>query len=412
MKTLEAALQRGLKAAMEDTEPWVRELIEGRKDAAGKVVEAGLDMESPDFSAKELKRFVASQIKKSGRSVGFLEATTSGTLGQLLRAEVLTRAQAWYKLPEQQAMSINSIPMQATSNKAGEFHAALHSSLVQSEVAEEQPFQQSGVKGIDVMIANHTYMGGESFSRILWDDDRTGLISGRAQSLAEAVATTQEVLLALRFPGGGGTFSPLVVAADPWTTYPTSLNDFDNTLAGIFTIRSGATGLGNRVTTFGQLGTSLLKEAAFLARRTRDRQGIRIPQRPDTLFISPTDEVAANVLMGSQYWPMVQGTQATTFLTAPSAVNPGAMAMNPWRGAYKVVTNNYLADWSWYLGQAGKGYVYQIRDGVEIVQEAPNSGHNFERDTIRLRSRARSAQSWVDPRFWIQGSDGSVPGVF
>lgn len=411
MKMLESALAKGLQLAREDAEPWLLELLEGHRDVAGKVTVPGLDMESPDFSAKELKRFVAAQIVKQGRRNGNLEATTSGTLGQLLRVDVQNRANAWYK-ENQAELSINSIPSQGTSNKAGEFYAPLMSALVQTEVDQDEPFQQSGQKGVDVMIPNKKFMGGESFSRELWDDDKTGQISGRSQSLAEAAVRTQEIILALRFPGAGGSFGPLIVGADPWNTYPTSLNDFDNTLSGLFTVRAGATGLGNRLTAFLQLGTSGLKEAAWLCRQTRDRQGTRFAQRPDTLFISPTDEVAANVLMGSQYWPMVQGTSATSFLTAPSSVNPGAGAMNPWRGAYKVVMNNYLADWSWYLGQAGKGYVYQIRDALEITQEAPNSGDNFNRDVTRLRTRVRSAQAWLEPRLWIQGNDGTTTGVF
>jgi hypothetical protein len=406
---LEAALKEGLELVRSETAPWIMELLEGQKDASGKLVKAGLDLDHPRFSIKECRDFLKKEAVRRG--AGMREATSSGAVGQLLRADTMRIMDGQYA-EEKANLSYNTIPTQATSNKAGEFYNPLMTSVTQTETAEGAPFQQSGIKGINVVLMNKKFMGGESFTREAIDDDQTGQLRDRQRYLADAAIRTPEIYLALRYTGAGGTFGPLVVAADPWTTYATSRNEFDNTLAGIYTVRSGATGLGNRVTTFGQLSTSLLKEGAYLIRQQRDRQGTRMTLKADTLFISPTDEVAAAVLMGSQFWPMVQGFDSQTFNTASSAISPGASAMNPWRGAYKVVVNQYLTDWSWYLAVGGKGYVYQVRDAVEITMEQPNSGKSYDEDGTRLRTRCRWAQGWVDPRFACQGNDGTLVGTF
>ena len=391
------ALREGAKRVAEDTPAWL-----------GKILES-VDMENSRLSMKDLRNFVYAEARKR-------EATPSSALGQLLRADTQRIADGWFQDPANDEKSFTVIPAQGSSNKAEEFYNPLHSAVIQSETAQGAPYTEGQVVGEDIVIPNRKFMGGESFTRELFDDDKTGQIRDRQRKLAEAMTRTVEVYFALAYPGAGGTFGAvngvgLVVGADPWPTLPTSLNQFGNTVTGIFTV-AGPNGLGNRVAVFGQLSTPLLKEVQDLADQMVDRQGNIVAVQPDTLFISTKDKINAKVIAHSASYPTVQGLSGETFNTATSGIAPSGFAMNPWQGAFKIVVNRYLAAWSCYYVQAGRGFVYQVRDGFEVAQEAPLSGKSFDTDAIRLRTRARWAQRWVDPRFAIQINDGSSVGSF
>lgn len=344
----------------------------------------------------------------------YLEATSTGAQGALLRAETQRYADQWLR-ENQSAYSYNQIPMHTTSNKDTELINPLHSSEVASYTPELVPATRGEILGVNVPVTNRKFMKLEEFSRELWDDDRTGQIRGRQQKMAEGSARTIEVTLALRMRGTAGSYRTLTVPASNWPNLATSVNALGNAVGGIFT-PAGATGLGNRIsaTGLGALSTSRLKEAHQLLTQMQDRTGTRIAQRPDTLLISPFDHFHAAIILNSAFYPSVQGSgqAGQTFNTADSAYPGTPGASNPWRGLYNPVENTYLADWAWYLGVAGEGIVFQMRDPIEIQQELPMAGQSFEIDAIRLRSRARWEIEWVEPRTWCQGNDGSVAGSF
>ena len=60
------------------------------------------------------------------------------------------------------------------------------------------------------------------------------------------------------------------------------------------------------------------------------------------------------------------------------------------------------------LGDTKKGFVFQRRDPLEIVQESPNTGMGFEQEIYAFRGRERFEADWIEPRFAYLGNDGSV----
>lgn len=385
------ALQEGRNVEAAMTPDWIRKMVESA------------DFDAPGFSYKKLREATYREAIKR-------EANPSGAFGQLLRADTQRVADQWYN-EVQGNYTYAKVCQSVNSNKRQEFYDPLMTAAVATFTAEGQPYQESGVVGLDIEVKARKWMGGESFTRELFDDDLTGQIRARQRRLAEAQARTLEIYFAQRMTGLSGTFGPLTIPVSSWSTFPTAVNQFDVAVGAVYT-PTGATGLGNRLSTFLPLSTSGLKEAQELLEVIPDRQGNRLGKVPNTLLISPKDRFHASIILNSAFYPTVIGAEGQTWNTADSARAGAPGASNPWKGLYELLVNRYLADWSWYLGIAGEGIVFQLRDPFEVVQEVPFSGASFENDVIRFRSRSRWEVEWIDPRSWIQGDDGTVAGAF
>lgn len=396
-KLMEAAVKRGSQLVERETPGYIRQILD----------RGFYNLDDPDFSARGFMESLRDVV--AGRS-SMSEATPTGALGFLLRAATQRIMDGWFT-ENQSELSYLQVCATVNSNKRQEFYNPLHTAAVQSKTVEGEPYSESAVRGEDVVLVNQKFMGGESFTSEMFDDDLTGQIRQRQSDLAEAAIRTLEVYFALRFLGTAGSFGPLNVPASNWTSFSTSVNEFNQTLAGIFTPRVGTAGLGNRIGTLRPLSTPALKECNTLLRQMRDLQGNRLGYKADTLLISPTDEIHADIIANSAYYPSIQGLQGETYSTGTSGRAGSHGAVNPWRGAFKVVVNRYFTDWAWALGMAGRGIVFQLRDPVQIQQEAPNAGKSFDLDGVRLRSRARWEIDWTDPRPWILGSDGTGSGI-
>jgi hypothetical protein len=392
-KLMEAAVKRGTQLVAEETPSYIRSFVER------------VDIDSPDYSIARMGAAVREAALGSMR-----EATPSGAMGQLLRAQTQRIMDAWYT-ENQDNLSYLAVCATVSSKQRGEFYNPLHSAVVQSETVGGEPYGESAVRGEDLFVRNKKFMGGESFEMELVDDDQTGQIRQRQQDLAEAAQRTLEIYFAQRMLGTAGTFGPLTIPASNWINFSSSVNEFNNTLAGLWTPRVGTAGLGNRLATMRPLSAPALKEANTLLRQMRDLNGNRLGYKADTLLISPSDEIHAAIIANSSFYPTVQGQQGQTFNTADSGRAGAQGAVNPWKGAFEVVINRYLPDWSCWLGMKGRGVVFQLRDAIQITQEAPNAGKSHDTDTLRLRSRARWEFEVTGPRTWIQLSDGTGAGV-
>jgi len=380
---------RALQEAM--TPDWVKKMVETA------------DFDSPDFSYKRLREACYREAIKR-------EANPSGAFGQLLRADTQRVADAWYN-EVQGNYTYAKVCQTVNSNKRQEFYNPLMTAAVATFTAEGQPYSESGMVGLDIEVKARKWMGGESFTRELFDDDLTGQVRQRQRRLAEAQARTLEIYFAQRMQGTAGSFGPLTIPASTWPSFPTAVNQFNTAVGAVFT-PEGPTGLGNQLAAFLPLSTSGLKEAQDLLERIPDRQGNRLGKMPNTLLISPKDRMHASIILNSAFYPTVIGAEGQTWNTADSARAGAPGASNPWKGLYELLVNRYLTDWAWFLGIAGEGLVFQLRDPFEVVQEVPFSGQSFENDVIRFRSRSRWEIEWIDPRPWIRGDDGSVPGAF
>ena len=141
---------------------------------------------------------------------------------------------------------------------------------------------------------------------------------------------------------------------------------------------------------------------------------------PNVLVVSARDSINAQILLAPGMYPAVLGAAGDTLGGVTQASEgiksgfPGAWgSQNPLAGlGLELVTERYLPDWAWLMGEKGKGFIFQERDPLEIVQETPNSGISFAFDTIRFRSRRRFEADYVGggSRFWYLGNDGTATG--
>lgn len=340
------------------------------------------------------------------------EANPENAFGQLLRVGTLRVADKQYEEDTKQ-YSLRKFALISSSNKKGEFYNPLESSETPELVPEGQSFPEGQVKGINVVLINYKFGKIEAFTNELWDDDQTGQIKGRQGKMGTAMARLEEIYAAIRYLGAAGSYGNLIVPASFWTSQEGSVTYAGVNPGGIFTFSANdANTLNNRLQVFGPLSVPRLKEAFMRARKIKDLQGVRLGWVPDYLLTSATDEFNALGILNSAYYAGVIGRSGQTFNTATSGEYGGPMAANVFKGSVEPLVNRYLTDWAWAIGKSGEGYCFQERTGLEIVQEVPLSGESFEKDAIRMRSRKRFEQDWIDPRFAILGDDGSVAGGF
>jgi len=335
------------------------------------------------------------------------EANPSQAFGQLLRAGIQMIANGWYR---RYPSTYQEIAQEYASNKRQEFHAPLFGSAFPRKVGAGTPWREQQVKGQDVEIINAKWGGMESFERELFDDDQTGQIKTRAQTLGEAMRAWEDAYFSRRFVGAASTDYPEPITASAFSY----VNFNGGTIATPFSTTFYASAFagaarGNRPTSFVQFNFNDVVAGVQALRQAIDPLGVPIVVTPDTLLVSPFDEIEARMALQSPTFPAIAGraTDATTAAAVPGYFR-GPFGMNPIQGMLKPVVNIHMKTGVWAIGQSAKGYIMQRRDPMEVVQELPASGQNFELDVIRFRTRSRWEQEWIYSGFWFLGNDGSA----
>jgi hypothetical protein len=333
------------------------------------------------------------------------EANSSSAFGQLLRAGVQVIANDWYlRTP----VSWPEYVQEVSSDKRQEFYAPLHRASLPKLTRPQQPYKEQPISGEDIELINKKFMGGESFEAELWEDDQTGQIRTRAQSLGEAQRIIEEIYVAGRMQGlSNYTVADFVVPASQYQTR----NAAGTTITTPFSVNMYTTGSGNRPAAFAQLNTITFKQGMTALMNALDPKGIKILVRPNHLVVSTQDALNVRTLVESDYWPAVQGLSGQTASTATAGGLAGAFAKNVFKGLVSFSVNYFYRDWAWSLMEKKKGPVFQRRAPMSVVQEVPNSGDSFDLDSIRWRSRSRWEFDFVDARFVWLGNDGSVTGL-
>ncbi len=339
------------------------------------------------------------------------EANPAAAFGQLLRAGVQVSVNGWYEHTE---VSHPNYVFEATSDKRQEFYAPLWGGQFPSETLAGEPYSETTIQGQDIEIIAKKHMGGESFPRELFDDDQTGQIKTRMTKMGEVQRQKEELIVAGRLLGATAlTYGNITVAASVYTrtnNVGASVGPFSTSFYGT----RNSVNYGNRLTTFAQLSMQGLRTSLQALRQAFDPQGVPMAVRPDTLVVSPFDELNARTFLNSALYPgtpglggqTLGGTTSGTGVTAGSAT--GSFADNMLKGMLTIQSNVYLPTGAWNVGCKGKGLCFQRRDPLEVVQEVPNSGESFNTDTIRYRTRNRYAAEWIDSSFWFQGNDGTA----
>jgi hypothetical protein len=383
-----------------ESEQWWygKELIELAREACP-------EWSKPDFSSRRWIRACMESVRK------LREATPETALGFLLRKGIQTLANDWYVVVPKEWQDYALV---ASSDAVAEWYGPLYASTIAGRVVRGDRFPEGKIMGEDSVLVNQKFGLIESFDRELFDDDQTGQIRQRASRLGQSMAVTENAYAALRFIGTAGSYANLQVPASNYSTVdingaPVS-TPFSATLHGTF---------GNRPGTFLPLGLNVLKQSWSDLLNAMDPQRNKLITNPNTLLHSPQDALHAPMLVsppaGVPYYPAVIGASTQTASTAAAGFPGGVFGANPFMGlGIKPVLARFLPSWAWALMEKGKGFIFQERNPLEVIQEAPASGAAFEVDAFRYRSRRRFECDWVGggSRFAWLGNDGTVAGAF
>jgi hypothetical protein len=335
----------------------------------------------------------------------YREATPESALAFLLRKGIQTLANDWYIVVPRE---YQDYALMASSNAVAEWYGPLYASTVAGRVPRGDRFPEGRIIGEDSVLVNQKFGIIEAFDRELFDDDMTGQIRQRAQRLGQSMAVTENAYAALRFIGSAAQYSNLLVPASNYSTTDSSGNlvssPWSSTLHGTY---------GNRPATYVALALNPLKNAWSDLLNTLDPQQNKIIVNPNTLLHSSMDALHAPLLVappaGVPYYPAVIGASGSTASNAASGFPGGVFGANPFMGlGIKPVLARFLPAWAWAIGERAKGFIFQERDPLEVMQENPATGAAFEVDAYRFRSRRRFEADWIGggSRVWWLGNPG------
>jgi hypothetical protein len=331
--------------------------------------------------------------------LGLRESIPSSAFGQLLRAGVQLQANSWYRRTK---TTWQGVATESTSDKAQEFHAPLFGMGFPRKQMPGTPFKEIGIKGQDRMLVNAVYGAIVAFDRELFDDDQTGQIAERPRHMGESAALWEDVYFATRFIGAASNAYPEPIDASTWT----GVNADAAAINTPWNAAMYSTAIGGNIPAAGyaQFSYERVLEAYQQLRLARDPLNVPMVVVPNTILNSAFDEMTISKFIKSGTAPYV----APLGFGANVGLMKGAFSENEFQGMFKQVSNVFLPLGAWALGEAQKGFMFQRRDPMEIVQEVPNSGQSFESGAFRYRVRTRWEQDWIDPRFWFLGNDGSA----
>lgn len=342
-----------------------------------------VDWYDPDLSIKGLREAL----------VKMREATAESAMPQLLRAGVSNfMFDAYQTVPT----IYQDLVRVANSNKYEELYAPLYNSELPVEIFPSEPFPDSRIVGLDVHVRNRKFGRIIAFERELVDDDQTGQIQQRAANLGEMMRYVEELTV----------MQAIINATDPITG-----------------ASAYSTTIGNEPAAPGQLSQPGLETADIALQNMLDPLGNFLLVMPDTVLVSPADKFNVLKLINSTLQPSVPGSSGQNSGTASSGGTGWTMTVNPLQGEYAPKISRFLpgatstqggpgltgpgldgSHGAWFLLQAQKAIVFQDREALEVMQEAPTTGTAFSVDQYRYRVRRRFAARVIDGRFSYRGN--------
>ncbi len=328
------------------------------------------------------------------------EAQTELAFGQLLRAGVLNDFNNIYQAVE---VTYPAVVREVASNKRQEFYAPLERVGFPKRVQKGESFPETSFKGLDKEIINSKWGMMLAIERELMDDDQTGQILQRSSQMAENTRIHEEAYVWGRISGQQNlSFDGEAIPYS--STYPVAGGGVYQT--GVPGTSGGIHGNGNGVnaTANGRISQTQITGGWILAKQMRDQSGRPMVVDPRLVAVSPQDIFFAETLLNSDYNPSKSSTAS-----ADDGKVGGSYAINPIKNLVGVVATRFLPDYSALLIDPGKGFVFQRRDPVEVVQENPQSGPAFSQEVFRFKVRTRWEADWVDPKFVINLNQSLSP---
>ena len=340
--------------------------------------------------------------KAHEKMVRFSEAEQSTAWVQLLRAGVQTIANKMFMdYPTTYETWVHTVPSKLNT----ELYAPLETVGFPDEVPEGGYYPEVSTFGLDIKLRNRKYGSLFAISAELEDDDQTGQVVERAQRMGEYLKILTEVLCMAKLasPSGGVTYQGRVFPVSE--TKPSYESNYPWTVA-----TAPFTGGGyNKPASFTIFNVAGLTAGLQNLQQQKDALGNYVPVRPTHAIISPQRQYDAAQILHSSYYPA--GAQA-------AGTTGGAFADNVLKSVVDLLVTPYMPtnagiisglSNAWYLVDANKpAFIHQLREGVSLVAEAPNSGEGFSRDIQRFKAKIRQNADFLSPLFMWQGNDGSV----
>lgn len=342
-----------------------------------------------DFNWKKMREAV----------YGLREANAEGALQQFLRAGVNTITNGYYQLVETMHDSVMST---VPSSKAIELYAPLYRGSIPRQVQRGGPFAEGRVVGVDIQLRNRKFGNIMPFERELFEDDQTGQIRDRAQDGGQQMKILEDAWAFQKFIGSAGSF-----AGDPIPASETKPSDETGNWPWTTSATPFVGGGYNAPTSYGAFSSQLVQNGDAQLMQQLDRLGNLMLVNPNLLLVGTQNKFTARTLLNSEWYPSTAAMTVAAAGGGQTAIGT-AFAKNVLEGLYNLVVARFLPVKAWALGEAGKGFVFQTRVPLEVIQENPQSGASFSADEFRFRTRSRFNVDAIEPRFWWLGNDGSI----
>lgn len=330
------------------------------------------------------------------------ETNTASAQTALLRAGVQTAVNNLYPAVK---TTYEELAHVISSSKDTELYAPLNAMTFLEEVGEGEKYAESSVVGLDIKLRNKKF--GEVFpvSFELIDDDQTGQFAGKVSEMAEYAAQLWEVYVygKLASVTGGSKYANLTVPVSETkpsyeTTYPWA--------PAATPLKGGGI---NIPSSYGAMTQANVQALFTLLENMLNLQNLKMAVSPDTIWCGPFYRWTLATLLNSNFYP--SGAAAAGSIG-------GALAVNVLEGIAKPVITRFMPDQNgsfnanskrWGIADSSKpALIVQLREAAKVTQENPETGAGFERDIYRYKLTVRGNADIIDPRFFAQGSDGSV----
>lgn len=364
-----------------DDEKSLRESIRGK---------LGIDVASAE-------EFPVHKLSWKKMEAKLAEADSLGLFPQVLRAGVQSIVNSMY---ESVPTTYEEWTQVVNSNKIEELYAPLQGIGFPSQIGENELYPEVGAVGLDIKLRNRKFGTMYPISKELLEDDQTGQFQKQTGLLGVYAKQILEVYCYGKLASvSGAKYANLSVPVSETQPSDEASYPWSTAMVG-----GGKT----RPASYGALNQTNI-QAGFVALMNQlNKLGLKMNVQPDTLLVSPHYNFDLKVLLNSAFYP----TGATAGQTG------GAFSINPIEGLAKPIISRFMFDQTgsvnadskaWYLLDSKvPAFVTQIREAAVVEMEAPNSGDSFNRDVIRFKVRIRANADFIDPRFFWQGSDGSV----
>lgn len=327
------------------------------------------------------------------------ETNSASAQTQLLRAGVQTAVNNLYPAVK---TTYEEIAHVISSSRDTELYAPLNAMTFLEEVGEGEKYTESSVIGLDIKLRNKKF--GEVFpvSFELIDDDQTGQFQQKVADMADYAAQLWEVYTygKLGSPAGGSKYANLVVPVSETKPSYESAYPWSTSLKG---------GGANIPGSYGAMTQANVQALFTLLENMLNLQGLKMAVNPDTVWCGPFYRWTLATLLNSNFYPSGAASAGSV---------GGALAVNVLEGIAKPVITRFMPDQNgsfnanskrWGIADTSKpAFIVQLREAAKITQENPETGAGFERDIYRWKLTVRGNADFIDPRFFGQGSDGSV----